>query len=129
MAVPHRLEDRVRKAEGHDVLDGLFPEVVVDSEDGVFVEYALHDVVQLARRLEIAAERLLDHDPVVAGAGVETGSLQLLRYRFIRRRRRRAVENSVAADMARAVELVELSREFPEIVDFAEVDRHVEEHV
>ena len=33
IAVPDRLEDRVGEAEDHDVLDGLFAQVVVDAVD------------------------------------------------------------------------------------------------
>ena len=35
---------------------------MVDAEDLLFVEFLVQDPVQLARRLEVAAEGLLDHD-------------------------------------------------------------------
>ena len=62
VAVPERLQHRVREAEVEDLLEAHLPEVVVDP-----VELRLVDVpVQLrgerAGRLEVVAERLLDHD-------------------------------------------------------------------
>ena len=62
LAVPHGLEDRVREAEDEDVLDGLLAEVVVDAEDLVLGEVLVHQPVQLPRRLQVAPERLFDHD-------------------------------------------------------------------
>ena len=45
--VPDRLEDPVRKPEGENVLDGLFPQIVVDAVDLVLVEVTLKLRVQL----------------------------------------------------------------------------------
>ena len=57
-----RLEDRVAEAEAQDVLDGLFPEVVIDAVDLALVEDARDDRTQLARAREVGPERLLDDD-------------------------------------------------------------------
>ena len=61
--VPDRLEQLVGEAQREEVLDRLLAEVVVDPEDRVRREDRLDDVVELARRLEVVAERLLDDDP------------------------------------------------------------------
>ena len=63
VAVPDRLEQRVGEPQRHQVLDRLLAEVVVDPEDLRLVEHLEHLRVELARRGEVVAERLLDHDP------------------------------------------------------------------
>ena len=70
VAVPDRLEHEVREPERHHVLDGLLAQVVVDAEDLALAEDARDDLLQLARRREVGAERLLDHD---ADVGVARG--------------------------------------------------------
>ncbi len=60
LPVPDRLEDAVREPQRQHVLDRLLAEVVVDPEDLVLGEPALHGLGELARRVEIVAERLLD---------------------------------------------------------------------
>ena len=63
-AVPHGLEETVGEAEDHDVLHGLFAEVVVDAVDLPLVEDGAEPEIELARGLEVAAEGLLDdHAP------------------------------------------------------------------
>ena len=69
VAVPDRLEDRVPEPQHQDVLDGLFAEVVIDSIDLRLVEVAADQIVELARRLEVAAERLLDDHAAGRRAG------------------------------------------------------------
>src|SRR4030095_4448474 len=66
--VPDRLEERVGEAEDEDVVDRLLAEVVVDAEDRRLREYRVQDAVQLLRRSEIAAERLLDDHTCLIGA-------------------------------------------------------------
>src|SRR6476661_6241587 len=63
VAIPERLEDRIRKAEYENVLDALFTEVVIDAIDLVLTEFVEDEPVERARRLEVASERLLDHYP------------------------------------------------------------------
>ena len=63
LAVPDRLEDAVREAQRQHVLHRLLAEVVVDPEDLVLAEPAVQQVVQLAGRREVVAERLLDDQP------------------------------------------------------------------
>lgn len=54
---------RLAKTQAQDVLHGLHAEEVVDAEDGVFGHDLMNESVELARRAEVVAEGLLDHDP------------------------------------------------------------------
>jgi hypothetical protein len=65
-----RFEERVGEPEDQQPLDGLLAEVVVDPEDRLLVEGTGQPAVQLAGRLEVASEGLLDDDPA---AGREAG--------------------------------------------------------
>ena len=49
IAIPERLDDVVREAEDHQVLDGLFAEVVVDAVDLIFGEDLFQIFVELDR--------------------------------------------------------------------------------
>ena len=99
-AVPDRLEDHVREAQRHDVLHRLFAEVVVDAVDLALVEDLRDLGLQRARRVEVGTERLLDDDPRPALWVVvrpEAGSVELFDDLGEDRRRRREVEEPVAA--------------------------------
>src|SRR5690606_7283130 len=65
-AIPERFEKGVGETEVEDVLHRLLAEEVVDAKDARLGKVPMQDLVERARRREIAAERLLDHD---AGAG------------------------------------------------------------
>ncbi len=67
--VPYRLEDRVRKTQGEDVLHGLFAHVMVDPVDLRLVEALVQGLVERHRRLEVTAEGLLDDKPGEAAPG------------------------------------------------------------
>ena len=60
--VPQRLPDAVGEAEHQDVLHRLLAEVVIDAIGLIFAQHLVHVLVERARALEIAAERLLDDD-------------------------------------------------------------------
>ena len=62
VAVPDRLEHAVREPQRDQVLDRLAAEEVVDPEHALLGEDAVHQRVQLARAVEVVAERLLEHD-------------------------------------------------------------------
>ena len=62
VAVPERLEERVRKPEIEQILHRLLREVVVDAKDGRFLERGMQRPVESPGRREVASERLLDHD-------------------------------------------------------------------
>ncbi len=63
VAVPHRLKQRVGEAHRHQVLDRLLAQVMVDAKDLRLLEDLEQLGVELARRSEVVAERLLDDDP------------------------------------------------------------------
>src|SRR5262249_14327366 len=59
VAIPERLEKRVRKAEVKEVLHRFLAEEVIDSIDRRFREGLVQRLVEGLRRREIAAERFL----------------------------------------------------------------------
>ncbi len=72
-APPQRLHQGIGETQRHQVLHGLFAEVVIDAKDIVFPKVPSDLVVDLAGRIEILPDRLLEHDARVfandAGAG------------------------------------------------------------
>ncbi len=83
--VPQRLEDGVAEAQGDQVLDRLLAEIVVDAEHLSLVKGVGHGVVDGAEALQIAPDRLLQHDAVV-GPG-QTGRLHRRDDTAVERRR------------------------------------------
>ena len=67
LAVPDRLQDRVGEAQVGDVHHRLLAEVMVDPQDLLLVEHLAEFGVERARRFEVVAEGLLDHDVGVLG--------------------------------------------------------------
>src|SRR5664279_4767401 len=63
VGIPQGLVELICKAQRKDVLHCFFAEVVVDPEDAVGREHRFDDIVELASRLEVAAEWLLDNNP------------------------------------------------------------------
>src|SRR6185312_11766658 len=63
IAIPDRLEYAVGKAQHHDVLHGLFAEIMIDAEDLIFAEAAEQLLVERAGRLQIEAERFFHDEP------------------------------------------------------------------
>ncbi len=78
--VPDGLEDGVGEAEGEDVLDRLFAEVVIDAVDLLLGEHREELSVELHGRLEAVAEGLLDDDAAEDAAVLtaESGVAELL---------------------------------------------------
>ena len=76
--IPYGLEDSVAEAKHHQVLYGFFSEVMVDAINLVLVEHLLDLGVQGTCRLQIATERLLDHDapPVTVFFSRQAGCAQ-----------------------------------------------------
>jgi hypothetical protein len=62
VAVPERLEERVREAKEQHVVHGPPAETVIDPEDRGLVERSQQNLVQLPCRFEIDTEWLLDDD-------------------------------------------------------------------
>src|SRR5690606_15066065 len=73
--VPDGLEQDIGKAQGKQVLDRLFAEVVVDAIDLIFGEDLADFVVDLDRRLQIVAGRLFDHHARIAPVGAAIGDV------------------------------------------------------
>ena len=61
--VPKRLEYGVGESENQDILDGVFAEIVIDSEYLIFVQDRVRQIVQCTRRFVIGAERFFYDDP------------------------------------------------------------------
>src|SRR5258708_38467874 len=62
VAIPEGIDDVVRKAEDHDVLDGFFAEVMVDAADLLFGQDFLEMVVELNGGLQIMTEWSINDD-------------------------------------------------------------------
>uniref|UniRef100_A0A0N4ZKZ0 Secreted protein n=1 Tax=Parastrongyloides trichosuri TaxID=131310 RepID=A0A0N4ZKZ0_PARTI len=63
--VPQRFEDGVAEAQGDQVLHRLLAEVVIDAEHLPFVKGVGHGVIDFEEALQVAADRLLQHDAIV----------------------------------------------------------------
>ena len=74
--VPQRLEHAVGEAERQQVLHRLLAEVVIDAEIWFSCQWARISV-ELQRRGEVGAERLLDDDPLPAGGLLEAGLVEV----------------------------------------------------
>ena len=128
--VPDGLEDRVREAEGEDVLDRLLPEVVVDAVHLRLVEGGVHDLVELHGALEVMAVGLLDHDAHEGVFGLRLVEPVLCEPAHDHReggRRRGQVVQPVAAGATLAVQLVQHRFELVERLGGAVVAGHVAE--
>src|SRR5579872_4512122 len=64
--VPDGLEDGIVEAEDHDVLYGLFAQIVIDAVDLVFLQHAFDVAVQGLGGFQILSEGLLDDDTAPA---------------------------------------------------------------
>src|ERR1039457_6706513 len=64
--VPDRLENAIAEAESHQILHSLLTEIMIDAINLALLERLLDLGVERVRRIEIAAERLLDDDPAPA---------------------------------------------------------------
>ena len=74
-SIPEGLEDRIREAREHNVVDRSLSEIVVDPEDVALDERPEQDPIQIARRGEVLAERFLNDD---AGTACACRSTELL---------------------------------------------------
>lgn len=100
VTVPKRLENTVGEAERQNILRGFLAQEVVDTVNLVLLEHRGIDTVQLARRVQIIAERLL-HDDARMGT-VQSRSLQVQRNHAVQRRRSgQVVQHAVRLLLAR----------------------------
>ena len=96
VAIPDGLEQRIREPQRDQVLDRLLAQVVIYPEHLRLVEHSQYLRVQLPRRSQVVAERLLDHDPGLRPlAAVESRSPELARDQREELRRGRQVEHAV----------------------------------
>src|SRR5713101_6288664 len=68
IAVPNRLEKRIRKPEIQQILDRLFAQVVVDAKNSRLRKERVNRLVELERGCQVAPKWLLDNDPRIRGA-------------------------------------------------------------
>ena len=97
-ARPGALEQGVGEAQHQEVLHRLLAEVMVDPVGAAFRQDAGDGVVDLARRGEIAAERLFQDD--ARGRRQDAGAREVLADRNEQVRRRREVEGTHALGVA-----------------------------
>ena len=72
--VPQRFKDGIGKSHDHNILDGLFPEVMIDAKNLGFIKYVADSRINGLGRRQIVSDRFLDDD-----AGVATMSPRLRR--------------------------------------------------
>ena len=100
LVVPNRLEDAVGKPDDHQILNGFFPQIVIDAEDLRFVEHAPRHAVDGLGGGQIAADRFLDDDAGVGRMSTrlrrQSGLLKSLAHRRKRTGRDAQIENPVA---------------------------------
>ena len=111
VAVPDRLEERVREPEEEQVLDGLLAQVVVDAKDRGLREDPVERGVQGSRARQVVPERLLDHDASALrapgpGQTLDDRAEEARRNRQIVRRMLRAAERLAKGDERRRVRVV-----------------------
>src|SRR6202158_2225600 len=110
IAVPQRLDDVVRKAKDHYILDSLFAEIVIDAVDLLFRQNLLQLLVELLRRFQIMAEWLFDDAarPAPVFFFRQAGFAQLLDDRGEESWRDRQIEESVSERVMKLVSLFNL---------------------
>ena len=70
LTMPDRLDDRVGKPKGEDVLDGVFPEIVIDPIDLFLVKGPFDRPAERPGTGQVAPKWLLDDDARPAGATI-----------------------------------------------------------
>ena len=110
IAIPDRLEHAVGEAQHQDVLDGFLAEIMVDPVDLVLVDDLQQFAIQCLGRGEIGSERLFDHQPPPRAVVLpeHAGAAKFAADRRKRVRRRRQIEQPVAAGLAFCLEFFEL---------------------
>ena len=109
IAVPDRLEHAVGKAQHQDVLHRLLAEIMIDPVDLVLVDELEQLAVQRLGRCQIGAERLFDHQPPPRAVfGQHAGASEFAADRQERIRRRREVEQAIAAGSPRGFQFSKL---------------------
>ncbi len=110
IVVPQRFEEAVAEAKRHDVLDGLFAEIMIDSVDLILVQTCADLAIERVRRIQVVAERLLDDhsSPMPVSFFGESRASQLLYDLTEEIWRHRGVEQIISRRRMRLVGLFEL---------------------
>src|SRR5262249_54951220 len=92
-----------------NVLDGFLSQIVIDPIDLILVEDAEQLPIELTRRLEIGAERLLDDDapPCAVLLARKADFAELADDQRESGRRRRQIEQAIATGRARSLDALE----------------------
>ncbi len=106
VTIPNRLEQPICEPQHHDVLNRLFPEIVIDAIDLALVEHLKKFPVERLRRREIDSEWFLDDQPAPCPSFLasKTRLAKTAADRRECRRRRREIEEAVAAGVAGALD-------------------------
>jgi hypothetical protein len=77
MPIPQWLDDRIRKPKHQQILYGLFPQIMIDSIDLLFVVVAMQLSIEFAGAGEIRAEGFLNNDSMLPNEAVETRLIEI----------------------------------------------------
>ncbi len=66
VTIPDRLEQAIGEAQRHDALNRILAEKMIDPENLILVQVRKNFRIQFARRLQVVAERFLDHNTAPA---------------------------------------------------------------
>ncbi len=94
-AVPDRLEKRIGKAKGKNVLNGLLAQVVIYPIDLFFVKDFCELGIQSQRRLQVMTERLFHDNPDASFVAGQLGRANPLDNGFHNTRRRSQVKDLI----------------------------------
>ena len=122
-AVPDGLENSVGETERHDVLDGLFTQIMIDAIDLLLVGELEQFLIEGFGRFQVVTERLFDHHPtpVVVVLLHQAGGRELFNNRTEEARSRRHVKEHVlmggviAVDLGQAILDLRIKRVIVEI--------------
>src|SRR5271157_562433 len=67
LAIPERIQERIREAKEHYIVDRPLPEIVVDAEDRRLVEGSQKDSIEPPRRGQVRSEGLFDDNARILG--------------------------------------------------------------
>src|SRR6202030_3260426 len=68
VAIPERLQQRVRKAKEDHVMHRPLSKIMVDAEDGFLLKACEQDPIEFLRRRQVMSEGLFDDDASVLAA-------------------------------------------------------------
>ena len=109
VAIPDRLEHAIGEPQHQNVLDRFLAEVVIDPVDLLLIGDLEQFVVERLGRSEARAERLFDHKTPPRTVFLQhAGAAELLGDRREGGRRRRQVEQTIAAGLALGLQFVQL---------------------